>query len=115
MEVINQQRHRRETERERIFHEMNRRRRNSDNFRNNMQSASTDESGNRTYNAQSIYGLINEIMNDYVDQNNENVGALGPSNNVRRRLDFTAVTDAEELIQLPQDSEELLEHPYKDI
>ena len=97
MEVINQQRHRQETERERIFHEMNRRRTELDNFRNSMQSASTDESGNRTYNAQSIYGLINEIMNDYVDQNNENVGALGPSNNVRRRLDFTAVADAERI------------------
>ena len=95
MEVINQQRHRRETERERIFHEMNRRRTELDNFRNSMQSVSTDESGNRTYNAQSIYGLINEIMNDYVDQNNENVGALGPSNNVRRRLDFTAVAEAD--------------------
>ena len=36
-------------------------------------------------------------MNDYVDQNNENVGALGPSNNVRRRLDFAAVADAERI------------------
>ena len=27
--------------------------------------------------------LINEIMNDYVDQNNENVG-FGPSNNKKK-------------------------------
>ena len=89
METINRHRERQESERERIIHEISRRRTEIDNIRTTL-----DVSGNRVNNPQSIYTLINEIMDDYVD---EHLAAVGRQtvNSVRRRIDFEAVQYAE--------------------
>lgn len=93
MSTINRHRERQDTERERIISQISRRRTEIDNIRNTI-DYTNDVSGNRVNDSQSIYTLINEIMDDYVD---ERLVAVGRQtvNSVHRRIDINAVRDAE--------------------
>ena len=88
MNEINRAREYQEFERERMVREISRR-------RNDIGSQSMDVSGNHMENTHSIYNLINEIMNDYVDQHNNNTGRPNTSSSIRRRIDFNAVRNTE--------------------
>ena len=89
METINRQIERQESERERIVHEFSRRRTEIDNLSNTLDSA----------NSQSIYNLINEIMDDYGFQHNNTI-IRESANSVRRSIDFNAIHDLETIHEL---------------